>query len=73
MAIKHVVRCDGDECGREAPLKEGSTTHTLTSAGAFPASSYSVPPEWKQIDGRQFCSWKCLGQYAEAAQKQGKR
>lgn len=64
MAIKHVVRCDGDECDREAPLTASAGTHSW---------NYSVPSEWKQIDDRQFCSWKCLGQYAEWAQKQGKR
>ena len=70
MAIKHVVRCDGPKCGREEPLTASATTQVLDG---LPQSSYLVPSEWKEIDGRQFCSWRCLALDADLAWRQGKR
>ncbi len=39
MAIKHVVRCDGDECDREPPVSEQPTPYA-------PDTVTTDPPEW---------------------------
>ena len=81
MAIVHAVRCDGEACSKEAPLLAsltGGLMTVVTSTGsqqmqqALSNPSYSVPVTWHQLDGQQFCSYRCLADYADAkAQAQG--
>lgn len=51
----------------------GGPTAAKMSQGT-PLVNYRVPPHWHQFDGRDFCSWECVGLYssrraAEARQK----
>lgn len=77
MTILHVVRCDGDECTTEAPLICSSGAnyyfHNPNTLGnvppPLPSASYIVPSEWPQVDGRQFCSYRCLADFADAKAK----
>jgi hypothetical protein len=71
MAILHVVRCDGSECGQEAPLT-ATPAHGGSHISGMPSqvgAVYSVPSEWKQIDNRAFCSFRCLAGYADGKAK----
>lgn len=73
MAILHLVRCDA--CGEDTPMDMSHTVNTQTvvqgpNGATWPQSDrmLSVPSTIKQIDGRHFCSWACVANYAETQQ-----
>mgnify|MGYP000987286962 CR=1 FL=1 len=60
MAICHVVRCDGPECQAEKPL---STMKEPMGLPSHLPPIYFVPDDWLQVDGHEFCSWRCVTQF----------
>lgn len=59
--ILHIVRCD--ECKAEKGLSYSMPRVHLNTIETM-QGGYAVPEPYMTIDGRHFCSYTCLAQYA---------
>lgn len=67
--IKHVVRCDAPDCAVEAGLHYQGHRYNGGlggGPGGLFTTAYAVPDSWQEVQGKHFCSYACLGRWAEA-------